>query len=342
MKIKRFLPVFFLLFFSQAAFSQENGSTSVPPLLEGIWQGEDRILMFSSKNEFALVLRVFYQWYNDRTGEPASFSEIKSRPRNDTTSVSAENIEVEFITLFENSSKTSGAYELSVKYPHEKERVFIPLCVIDGRIYLDFLIKGSSFSDDKSTDGSLSSPGQENKVSEGFFRCQSNASSIPVSLPVFKKETASYIFNENDIYKIRYWLSEMEESDIKVSFTDEENNKTFYADKFLKIGSHLYQCTTGRSTKIRNVEKISTLKKDMTYDSENMILALGKAYLEKVPEKGSADDLLESVEENNKRRKPAPKPLFPVSEINFHWKEISELEKYNPYTWNRRNIDIHK
>ena len=50
----------------------------------------------------------------------------------------------------------------------------------------------------------------------------------------------------------------------------------------------------------------------------------------------------DKLSENNKRRKDPPKPLFPVSEIDFHWKEITELEKYNPFTWNRRNIDLGK
>ena len=38
----------------------------VPELLRGIWQGSDRLVMFSGENEFALVLRFFYQWYSDR------------------------------------------------------------------------------------------------------------------------------------------------------------------------------------------------------------------------------------------------------------------------------------
>lgn len=81
---------------------------------------------------------------------------------------------------------------------------------------------------------------------------------------------------------------------------------------------------------------------NMTSDSEGTIFALGKEYLIKVPEGVNHDDLQKIVDENNKRRKDPPKPLFPPSQINFHWKEISELEKYNPYTWNRRNIDLGK
>ena len=71
-------------------------SENVPSLLQGIWQGADRLVMFSNQNEFALVLRVFYQWYNDRAAEPASFSEVKSRDRNNTTKSPAEDIQIQY------------------------------------------------------------------------------------------------------------------------------------------------------------------------------------------------------------------------------------------------------
>ena len=102
-----------------------NASESVPLLLQGIWQGSDRLVMFSNENEFALVLRVFYQWYNDRAAEPASFSELKTRDRNNTTKSPAEDIQISYITIVENPSRTAGVYELSVKYPHEKKPVLI-------------------------------------------------------------------------------------------------------------------------------------------------------------------------------------------------------------------------
>lgn len=354
MKFKRFFVLIFFSFFCFSVFPQNSGEESddVPSLLEGIWQGSDRLLMFSNQNESAVVLRVFYQWYNDRAAEPEYFKEIKSRDRNDATSSESGNISVKYITILENSSKNSGIYWLSVKYTHDKENYLIPLLVIDGKIYLDFLAKGSAVDSSTTSSsplhGSLSSSSSasESAISPGFYRAASSlasSSGILVSPPVFKNEVISYFVNGSEIYKIRYWLSGMEYSDIKASFTDEKNGtKAFSVDKFLKIGANLYQCTTGRSTKIRNIEKFSNHKKTLTFDSDKIFIALGEPYLTKVPDKTSAEDLLENVTENNKRKKPAQKPLFPPSEINFHWKEISELEKYNPYTWNRRNLDIHK
>ena len=322
----------------------------VPELLRGIWQGSDRLVMFSLDNQFSLVLRVFYQWYSDRASEPASFREIKSRDRNNATKSSADEINLKFITVYENSSKTAGVYEISVKYPGEKESVLIPVCVIEGKLYLDFLIKNSAADTDsqinsEKQDKSGQKENSENKK-DGFYRAASSASGITISAPVFKKEVVSYLLNGKDIYRIRYWLSEMEYSYAKASFTDEDNGgKTFLVDKFLRIGTDVFQCTTGRSSKIRNVEKVSVPQKETALDDSGEIIAFGKPYLIFVPGSGTENDseiLLSNVEKSNRLKKKAPAPLFHVSEIDFHWKEISELEKYNPYTWNRRNLDVHK
>lgn len=323
---------------------------NVPLLLQGIWQGDDRLVMFSNENEFALVLRVFYQWYNDRASEPASFSELKTRDRNAATKSPAEDISVSYATIAENISKTAGVYELSVKYPHEKTPVLIPICVIDGKLYLDFLIKDSALvtdfrlssvsTDSSETDGFESE--NPSSTSDGFYRAASSASGITISLPIFEKEVTSYLVSGegSEFYKIRYWLSEMEYSYEKASFSDGE--KLFSVDKYLRIGSNVYQCTTGRSSKIRNIQKSSKFDKNPTYDSDGTIVAFGTPYLVKVPEGNDRETLLASVEENNKRRKPAPKPLFPPTFPKYRWKEITDLELYNPNTWNKRNLDIHK
>ena len=299
------------------------------------------MIKFSSKeNEFALVLRVFYQWYNDRASEPASYKQLVSRDRNDTTANYPEAIDIHCNTIFENKSKTAGVYELEMTYPHLKEKSYIPVCVIDGKIYLDFVIKtddpeAASLPKESALDSSAIG-----SISDGFFRAASGASGITISVPVFAKEVVSFYKHGKDIYKIRYWLSEMEFSSDKASFSD--GNQVFSVSKYLKIGNRIFQCTTGRSTKIRNIEKSSSFEKNIIVDGDGSIIAFGKEYLVKVPELDGGETLLKNVAEKNSAKKPAPKPLFPPSEINFHWKEISELEKYNPYTWNRRNLDVHK
>ncbi|WP_294429799.1 hypothetical protein [uncultured Treponema sp.] len=319
-------------------------SETVPSLLQGIWQGEDRLVMFSNQNEFALVLRVFYQWYNDRASEPASFSEIKSRDRNNTTKSPAEDIQVQYITICENPSKTAGVYELSVKYPHEKLPVLIPVCVLDDKIFMDFLIKDSAEITDLNLSGNSENLTEESVAGsrDGFYRAASSANGISIAQPIFEKEVLSYFVNdgEKEIYKIRYWLSDMDYTYAKATFSD--GDKIFSVDKYLRIGSNVFQCTTGRSSKIRNIQKSTNFGKPAFYDSDGGIVAFGKPYLVKVPEAGERDLLLSTVEENNKRKKPAPKPLFPPTFPKYRWKEITELELYNPSTWNKRNLDIHK
>lgn len=320
-------------------------SENVPSLLQGIWQGADRLVMFSNQNEFALVLRVFYQWYNDRAAEPASFSEVKSRDRNNTTKSPAEDIQIQYITIVENPSKTAGIYELSIKYPHEKLPVLVPICIIDGKMYMDFLIKDSAEVTDLRLSDSASTI--QKSDSTGFYRAASNASGITISQPIFDKEVLSYfIGDKGEVYRIRYWLSEMDYSYAKASFSD--GDKEFFVDKYLRIGSSVYQCTTGRSSKIRNIQKSTKLEKSTSYDSDGGIVAFGEPYLVKVPEGEERTSLqtsayfLDSVGENNKRKHPAPKPLFPPTFPKYRWKEITELELYNPATWNKRNLDIHK
>jgi len=323
-------------------------SENVPSLLQGIWQGADRLVMFSNQNEFALVLRVFYQWYNDRAAEPASFTEVKSRDRNNTTKSPAEDIQIQYITIVENPSRTAGVYELSIKYPHEKLPVLVPVCIIDGKMYMDFLIKDSAeVTDLRLSSESATSNQVEKSNSNGFYRAASNANGITISQPIFDKEVLSYFMgDEGEVYRIRYWLSEMDYSYAKASFSD--GDKVFSVDKYLRIGSNVYQCTTGRSTKIRNIQKSTKFEKNATYDSDGGIVAFGEPYLMKVPEGHERAEVISStaflniIEENNKRRHPAPKPLFPPTFPKFHWKEISELEVYNPSTWNKRNLDIHK
>ena len=324
---------------SLPAVTAHVSTESVPVLLQGIWQGSDRLIMFSNQNEFALVLRVFYQWYNDRASEPASFSELKSRDRNNTTKSPAEDIQIQYITIVENPSKTAGVYELSVTYPHEKTPVLIPVCVIDGKLYLDFLIKDSAEVTD--VPRTLETQG-EPANSDGFYRAASAASGITISIPVFDNEVISYFVNDGgkQIYRIRYWLSEMEYSYAKASFSD--GDKIFSVDKYLRIGSNVYQCTTGRSTKIRNIQKSSKFDKTPIYDGDGGIVAFGSPYLVKVPEGNDRAAFLSAVESGNAKKKPAPKPLFPPIFPTYRWKEITELELYNPATWNKRNLDIHK
>ena len=196
--------VIFLLFFFAVVFSSfgrdyshfSEYSSEVPALLEGVWQGSDRLLLFSGKNSsFACVLRVFYQWYDDRAAESGQFAQISSRDRNNTGAIHPENISIDFKTIFENSSKTAAAFELRIKYPALKDYVYIPLAVVDGKIFLNFFIREAFYENPVLAGENFN---QENPLSKSnfsvldtevfFLKDFSAASGITISPPVIKNE----------------------------------------------------------------------------------------------------------------------------------------------------------
>lgn len=305
-------------------------SKDVPAALEGIWQGKDRLALFSNGSDvYTCVLRVFYQWYDDRAAESESYAQISSRARNDATARYPENIELEFRTIAENSSRTDGAYELKVKYPGLKDYVYIPLAVIDGNIYMRFFVR-QNFYDESG-----------NAIDGRYFLADyGTASGLTISPPVIKDELLCYYIDGSSVYHIRYWLSSMEQTDEQAEFSD--GDALYYVPKYIQVSGNLYTCATGRSRKIRNIQKSSSLPYNFVSDTEGLIYAPPDPYLAYIPGSGSVEELLKKVDEDNSRLRPAPKPLFPSADIDFHWKEITDLEKYNPYTWNRRNLDLHK
>lgn len=313
-----------------------EASQNVPPLLQGIWQGSDRLILFSSDDvETAFVLRVFYQWYDDRAAEAPRYAQLTSRDRNDASSPRPEYIKISFVTIYETSD--SGVYELRILYPGQKEVLSIPLAVINQNLYMNFLLRGNAIENDYNQRKNLA----DSKSLDGYWRSLGGAAkSIPIVPPVISEELVSYLIDGDSFFHIRYWLSDMDYSYTQAEFSSDDG-KIYNVDKYIQTAGKNYTCTTGRRSKIRNVEKSKNLPQDYLLDSSSNILAFGSPYLVKVPG-GNHGDLQQKVEETNSKRKPAPKAIFPPPAIDFHWREISELEKYNPLTWNRRNIDLGK
>lgn len=323
-------------------------SGEIPELLAGVWQGNDRLVLFGKEgNEFAAVLRVFYAWYNDRAAEPAAYAEYSTRDRNNTTSREAEHIEIKYITLAENESHTAGAYELQVLYPNSKSYVYVPVAVIGEKMYLDFLVKGSAYQTDynpvltsilKSADGQGNV--SESLDLEGFWRDCGAASGLLVSPPWIKKERTGYYFFDNAFYHIRYWETDMPYTYEKAGFTDGE--KSFVVDKYVRSAGKVYTCCTGRRTQIRNIEKSSKLSGTYLFDGDGVICAFGSPYLVRLDGKENRVDLQQVTDETNAKRKTPRKPLFPVTFPNVRWPKFNALDLYDPDTWNRRNIDLGK
>jgi len=116
-------------------------------------------------------------------------------------------------------------------------------------------------------------------------------------------------------------------TDDLASFDD--TGKTFSVAKHIVSSASIFTCVTGRSNRIRNIVKTSLDFGDYKLDKTGTICVFGKPYMTKVLGKDSAPGLMQIVAEANSRRKDPPPPLFPPSDLNWHWDLIALLEKDN-------------
>ena len=116
-------------------------------------------------------------------------------------------------------------------------------------------------------------------------------------------------------------------TDDLASFDD--TGKTFSVAKHIVSSASIFTCVTGRSDRIRNIVKTPIDFGDYKLDETGMICVFGKPYMTKVLGKDSAPGLMQIVAEANSRRKDPPPPLFPPSDLNWHWDLIALLEKDN-------------
>ena len=145
------------------SFSQEEDK--VPFMLSGIWENYSRYVVFdteSEENAPDIVLRIYYQWYNDRAAEDSSLSEENPRNVNNATPRSkAQSLKIRYIPLTDelypqgyeknvvqedgdvlfSENVPSGAWDMQVTFPGVKEVYHIPIAVIGDELYLNFAIK---------------------------------------------------------------------------------------------------------------------------------------------------------------------------------------------------------
>ena len=159
--------IFVLIFqvshiFGQAVVSVDE---SVPELLGGIWENDSRYVVFDTSS---IVLRTFYQWYDDRAAElPANAeqSDYVPRDRNDAETRTPEKIELHFTPLtdvlyteeFDKAvvqedgdrltaeTLNSGAWDMEIKYAGHKlggeDTYHVPIAVIGNKLYLNFALR---------------------------------------------------------------------------------------------------------------------------------------------------------------------------------------------------------
>lgn len=333
------------------SFNDNNSSEfskEVPSLLEGIWEGSDRFVYFmpvenslgEKSSSFALMLKTLYGWYYDRACEDEFLSNYK-RDLNSVTASSSEKVSVEFSdvhpvdvsfrTIAEDSS--SGVWEILLTYV-DKSTATIPVAIINGNLYLNFITKVISQTENSDLGQNLN----------GYWKGIGQVSGITISTPVTAEELVSFYIADNVVYHIRYWQTDMEYSPLMATFSD--GDKTYSVAKHIQSSGKIYTCVTGRSVQIRNVERSPFNFNEYSVNNSLNICAFGKPYLIHRNDLDSTNSLDETARiENymqlailaNSRRKTDPPPLFPPSDANWHWDEIRELEKDNPLIQDVRN-----
>lgn len=360
--------------------SADEGS---PDLLKGIWHNYDRYVVFDtgsvsqegSKLIPDIVLRTFYQWYNDRAGEKTSYE----RDRNAAETIQAEELQLTFTPLTDElftseygktvvqedgdiltaETNNSGAWDITVKYAGHKlggeDTYHVPVAVIGNKLYLNFALKQED-SDSVPANSLLNGITiQSENLLEGYWRDAGSANGILVCPPVTNTELLSYYITNDSVYYIRYWQTDMEYNPAaEAFFTD--GAKTYTVPKHLRSAERTYTCTLGRRSKIRNIKKSSSIDGDYaqntvlvekhTKDSDggdvsytvrtSTILVFGKPYLTLTD---GSRDLKTIVAENNKRRHPAPaSPFPPHGVLDFDWSIVENP----PESYDRRVLDLGK
>ena len=316
----------------------ERETVNFPALLEGIWTGDDRYVFFIPENtaektavkptDIALILKTYYGWFYDRAAEPEAFASQSERFLCTATTKEAERLTVTAEDLLNRPPRydtngnalpyESGAWELVVKYNGKKKyETRIPVAVIGNELYLDFVLRFDSEDRPASSGGEL----------RGYWQGVCKRESIGLAPYPRAPEIRSYYVSDDGMYVLRFWETTMPYTDALASFDD--TGKTFSVAKHIVSSASVFTCVTGRSNRIRNIVKTPLDFGDYKLDETGMICVFGKPYMTKVLGRDSAPGLMQIVAEANSRRKDPPPPLFPPSDLNWHWDIIALLEKDN-------------
>lgn len=298
--------------------------STFPKELYGIWEGKDRFVFFEEVEnqenpKLVVILKTYYGWYYDRAAEPESYKGFADRERNNSIPRKPEDISYKISEIYNWDSSQGTAWELELKYG-KHEYTNVPLAIYDDCIYLNFFTKNLTFDEDK------------NPIitSQGFWQGNALSKGIKIASQVDKENIPGYIIDEDDLFDVRYWKSDMELSDASVTFT--YGNKSFIIQKFIQSARNLYSCTTGRSKKVRNTMPPFKFSEDDFYfnDYKTIMIPKQEPYLKKIADKNTLADLIEIVNKNNARRLPPDPPRFPEKNLDYHWDLIVEFEKNYP------------
>ena len=282
----------------------------VPQKLAGLWEGKDRIVFFENdletqENQLIVVLKEFYGWYYDRAAESKKYSEENKRIRNSATPKNAEKITI--LNIEETSNKSdscTGVIKLRFSSHQENE---IPY-------FIKFYNGDSPESKNQTSNGDslyidFYTQDEKNPL---FYKGVPYLKGLLISEQTTAENLSGLIFDNDKIYDIRYWKTDMDFSDELVNFKYE--NDEYMVPKHIYISQTNYSCVSGRSKKIRNTVKSKSFIPEEYIFTEDKTVAVKKQepYLKKIIDSETYEELMEIVKKANSRRKPEPEPLFPV------------------------------
>lgn len=319
---KAFLALSFLCF-CFSLFSIE-----LPESLCGIWEGKDRFVFFENNSEgkspeIVIILKEYYGWYFDRAAEPESYKAKENRRPNAATHKDAEHITFE-LNPVSRCILTDNVWELTMRYS-KRDINFIPIAIVDNKMYLNFFIKDLivPLEHEESED-------ENENPYNGLWRGNCVYDGIKICTQVDDENIGAYYIWDDKLYDIRYWKSDMDFSSEEALYS--KNDVEFYVDKHLFSSGKVYSCTSGKSKKIRNpMNPFNFNPENYIFNEDKTLMVCDKEpYLVKIADKKTMEDLMKIVKDANSRRKPKPDPLFPPSDVDWHWDLIDELEKNNP------------
>lgn len=314
-------------------------SNQVPEIFSGIWEGDDRYIMFQDKDELEQILdgdlkltennyiwiylKTFYGWYVDRSAEKNNRKNSKyPYDRNDTVFRDVQNIRMQFKPLVK--SDNCCAYEIILTYPGIKESTVIPVCIIGDNLYLDFSIKTNELPESAVTQ---ENPEKEKNPLTGSWSSVGKVNGIKVSKPIVSENLISTYITEDSVYHIRYWKTNMPYSSDMAFFSDGKHK--YEVPKHIRSSGNIYTCVNGRSITIRNVERENLPLKDYVMNDEENVIAFGKPYMSRNSKTCSLSDMMKIVKVSNARKAPPQDPPFPPSNLDWHLEDITRLELGN-------------
>lgn len=284
--IKSLIVCFFLFFLQHTVFATPTG----------LWQNKDCILFFDDTS-LDIVLKLFYGWY---------FDSNKLSPRNAATHPSTQDIKFSFNTTLQEADSWAG--ELVLTYPNQKEQIVIPLAQIDNEIYLDFALVVHT------------------QEGDSYLKRMGNAHYIARSPLYTDSELESLYITKDNIYRIRYWLSNMQYEDTQVSF--EDGASSFYVNKQIKTAGLIYTCTNSRETKIRNITKSPTSNLTIKYNKSGNLAFFMSPYLTKIADTNDNKEQLNSIiKEVNSKQHIIPPLVFPLENKPLEIEPFNETDE---------------